>query len=236
MWGEKVIHVAAAIIYQSNKVLICQRAEGGSCPLLWEFPGGKLEPDETIEDCVARECKEELDIEIRPLTIYQQMSYQYPEREIYFTFFVAEIVSGEIKKNVHREIRWVAPSELEQYEFCPADVEIARKLAKANKIEYNKLVRDKIPEIIAQSEKHAICITLSDGDYLKNLDVKLIEEMKEYQESKSPEELADIIEVIYAIARARGTSVEELERICADKAKKRGGFQNRVFLKQVIED
>lgn len=115
-----MVHVSTAIIYQNNKFLICQRAEGGSCPLLWEFPGGKLEAGETLEDCVVRECNEELDIEIRPLTIYQQMIYQYPEKEIYFTFFVAEIVSGEIKKNVHKKVQWVTPSELEQYEFCPA--------------------------------------------------------------------------------------------------------------------
>jgi 8-oxo-dGTP diphosphatase len=125
-----MIQVTAAIIYHNDKILICQRAEGSSCSLLWEFPGGKLEPGEMLEECIVRECKEELDIDIRPLKIYQQMSYQYPEREIYFTFFIAEILGGQIKKNVHKDIKWVEPSELGQYEFCPADVEIVNKLSK----------------------------------------------------------------------------------------------------------
>lgn len=110
------------------------------------------------------------------------------------------------------------------------------KLSKAKALEYNKLVRDKIPEIILKSGKRAVCRTLSDEDYLKTLDEKLIEEMKEYQESKNPDELADLIEVIYAAAQARGTSIEGLEHFRANKAKDRGVFQNKVFLKQVIED
>ena len=120
--------------------------------------------------------------------------------------------------------------------FCPADVEIVKKLSKAKIVTYNKLVRDKIPEIIVQSGKQAIYKTLSDKDYLKMLDEKLIEEMSEYQESKSPEELADLIEVIYAATQARGTSIEDLERIRTNKAKARGGFESKILLKQVIED
>ena len=100
---------------------------------------------------------------------------------------------------------------------------------------YNKLVRDKIPDIIEKSGKKAITTVLNDEEYLTELDRKLNEERTEYQQDKSIEELADMLEVIYAITVARGYSVEELERIRAEKAEKRGEFNDRIFLKEVIE-
>lgn len=123
--------VAAAIIRKEGKILICQRGAGGSCAFLWEFPGGKLEPDETLEACVTRECKEELEIDILVRHIYEQTTYQYPEREIAFTFFEAKIAAGQLKMNVHNDMRWVLPSELENFEFCPADVEMIKKIGRA---------------------------------------------------------------------------------------------------------
>ena len=147
----KMIHVSAAIIIQNDKMLICQRAEGGSCSLLWEFPGGKQEPEESPEQCVIRECREELNIEITPLMVYREMSYRYPDREIAFAFFIAEIASGKIQKNVHQELRWVTPSELTQFDFCPADDALVKNLSRTKWIAYRKLVWDKIPEIITQA-------------------------------------------------------------------------------------
>ena len=94
---------------------------------------------------------------------------------------------------------------------------------------YNKLVRDKIPDIIEKSGKKAITTVLNDEEYLTELDRKLNEERTEYQQDKSIEELADMLEVIYAITVARGYSVEELERIRAEKAEKRGEFNDRIF-------
>ena len=94
---------------------------------------------------------------------------------------------------------------------------------------YNKLVRDKIPEIIKNSGKKAITTVLNEEEYLTELDRKLNEECAEYQQDKSIEELADMLEVIYAITVARGYSVEELERIRAEKAEKRGEFNDRIF-------
>lgn len=102
-------------------------------------------------------------------------------------------------------------------------------------ITYHKLVRDKIPEIIKQSGKQCVCSTLSENDYLLLLDQKLNEELQEYQESKSMEELADLLEVIHAVALARGSSIEEVEQIRIQKAEKRGGFEKRILLKSVIE-
>ena len=98
---------------------------------------------------------------------------------------------------------------------------------------HNKLVRDKIPDIIQESDKIPHCHILSDEEYLSELDRKLNEECAEYQADKSLEELADMLEVMYAIAEARGYSVEELQRVRAEKAEKRGGFKEKIYLESV---
>lgn len=103
------------------------------------------------------------------------------------------------------------------------------------KITYNKLVRDHIPEIIEASGKTCSVETLNDCDYLRALDAKLDEELAEYHEEQNIEELADLMEVIRAAAVARGYTVEDLERVRAEKAAKRGGFEKKLFLKEVIE-
>ena len=100
---------------------------------------------------------------------------------------------------------------------------------------FYKLVRDRIPEIIVADGKTCICKTLSDEDYLHLLDEKLNEELAEYQESKSLEELADLLEVIRAVVKARGWTLEELEELRADKAAKRGRFEKKLLLQEVIE-
>ena len=100
---------------------------------------------------------------------------------------------------------------------------------------FNKLVRDRIPEIIESSGKTCLTATLSDEAYIHMLDLKLNEELTEYQESKSMEELADLIEVIAAVAKARGCSWEELLRIRNQKRGKRGGFEKRILLMEVSD-
>lgn len=100
---------------------------------------------------------------------------------------------------------------------------------------FNKLVRDKIPSIIESDGKTCLSEILSDANYIRLLDEKLNEECAEYQESKSPEELADILEVVYAIAATQGLSIDELEQLRKDKADKRGGFEQKILLKEVIE-
>lgn len=100
---------------------------------------------------------------------------------------------------------------------------------------YSKLVRDRIPEIIAAGGKTCICEELSDGVYLDFLDKKLNEELAEYQESKSLEELADLLEVMQAVVKARGWSWEELEQVHKDKASERGRFEKKILLKEVYE-
>ena len=100
-------------------------------------------------------------------------------------------------------------------------------------ITYNKLVRDRIPEIIEKDGKTCETEVLSDDDYLVMLDAKLDEELAEYHQDKNIEELADLMEVIYAVAEARGHSIEQLESVRKEKAEKRGAFKEKVFLKTV---
>lgn len=100
---------------------------------------------------------------------------------------------------------------------------------------YHKLVRDRIPEIIEADGKICICETLSDSDYIDLLDQKLNEELAEYQESKSLEELADLLEVMQAVVKARGWTLEELEQLRSDKAARRGGFEKKILLKEILE-
>ena len=99
---------------------------------------------------------------------------------------------------------------------------------------YHKLVRDCIPDIIEADGKTCVCETLSDEDYIALLDQKLNEELAEYQESKSLEELADLLEVMQAVVKARDWTVEELEQVRAEKAAKRGGFEKKLLPKQVL--
>lgn len=101
---------------------------------------------------------------------------------------------------------------------------------------YNKLVRDHIPEIIEADGKTCVTEILSDKQYLEMLDAKLNEELAEYQESKSLEELADLLEVMRTVVKARSWTWEQLEHVRVDKAAKRGGFERKILLKEVREN
>ena len=103
-------------------------------------------------------------------------------------------------------------------------------------IQYNKLVRDRIPEIIESSGKTCTVEILSYEDYLRMIDAKLDEELAEYHKDQNIEELADLLEVIYAATKARGYSIEQLETVRSEKAAKRGAFDKKILLKEVIED
>lgn len=123
--------VAAAILRNvQGEILICKRGPGGSCAHLWEFPGGKQEAGETLEECLARECREELGVEILVRDLYSKTIYNYPERKIALYFYNSEIISGNIQRIVHEEILWARPGSLPDYPFCPADMEIIQKMAK----------------------------------------------------------------------------------------------------------
>lgn len=122
--------IAAAILRRNDKILICRRGSGGSCGYLWEFPGGKIEPGETGEDCAVRECREELGVEIQLQGLREETAYEYPDGPYGFAFYDGVIISGEPEKKVHLEIRWVSPEELTDFSFCPADRPMAERLSR----------------------------------------------------------------------------------------------------------
>ena len=115
--------VVAAVIKQDGKVLICRRPANKQCALLWEFPGGKPEKGETMEQALARECMEELAIEISVGRMLHQTVIETPGRMLRLNFFAAEITGGTLTRKEHAEIKWAAPEELAKYDFCPSDKE-----------------------------------------------------------------------------------------------------------------
>lgn len=125
-----MLKVAAAIIQdQKGQLLLCRRGAGGNCAFLWEFPGGKLEPGETPQQCVLRECQEELGLALALGPLVAHTTYAYPDKEIEFWFFAAHIATGTPQRRVHEALCWALPSQLKEYAFCPADQELVRRLA-----------------------------------------------------------------------------------------------------------
>lgn len=120
--------VVAALIWAGDKFMICQRPEYKARGLLWEFVGGKVEPGETKEQALIRECKEELDVTISVHEIYMEVTHEYPDLTVHLTLFQAEIAEGTPQKLEHNDIRWITVEEIPNYDFCPADDVILRKL------------------------------------------------------------------------------------------------------------
>ena len=122
--------VTAAIMKENGKYLICQRAADDECGLLWEFPGGKLEEGESLEECIIREIEEELELDIEPVDVFATSIYEFKNRKAVFTVFNAKIIGGTMKLNVHNDARWVSLKELGDYDFMPADIVFIEKLRK----------------------------------------------------------------------------------------------------------
>ena len=123
--------VVAALIWENDKFMICQRPENKARGLLWEFVGGKVEPCETKEQALIRECREELNILLSVGDVFMDVVHEYPDLTVHLTLFNATISEGEPQKLEHNDIQWITPSEIQNYEFCPADEEILFKLQKA---------------------------------------------------------------------------------------------------------
>ncbi len=120
--------VVAALIWREGKFLICRRPPHKARGDLYEFVGGKVEPGETGEQALARECREELDVEVRAASVFMELTHVYPDMTVDLTLYNAELISGTPKLLEHTDIRWIAPSEIPAYDFCPADAEILKKL------------------------------------------------------------------------------------------------------------
>ena len=126
----KAIEVVAALIWDGDKFLICQRPAHKARGLLWEFVGGKVEPGENKEAALIRECREELAITIAAGEPFMEVLHTYPDITVRLTLFHATIAAGVPQKLEHHDIRWITPAEIGQYDFCPADVEILERIRK----------------------------------------------------------------------------------------------------------
>ena len=122
--------VVAALIRDTDRVLICQRPAHKARGMLWEFVGGKVETGESREEALIRECREELAITISVGDIFTEVTHTYPDLTIHLTVFNAEITAGVPRKLEHNDLRWITADELDRYAFCPADQSIVEKLRK----------------------------------------------------------------------------------------------------------
>ena len=123
--------VVAALIWKGDKFMICQRPAHKARGLLWEFVGGKVEPGETKEQALIRECQEELAVTLSVGDVFTDVVHEYPDITVHLTLFNATIAKGILQKLEHNDIRWITPSEISNYEFCPADEGILKKIIEA---------------------------------------------------------------------------------------------------------
>ena len=129
--GETMVEVVAALIWDKDKFMICQRPAHKARALLWEFVGGKVEPGETKEQALIRECQEELAVTLSVGDEFMDVIHEYPDITVHLTLFNATIAEGVPQKLEHDDIRWIAPKEIPQFNFCPADEEIIKKIVDA---------------------------------------------------------------------------------------------------------
>lgn len=125
-----MVEVVAALIWDNDKFMICQRPAHKARALLWEFVGGKVEPGETKEQALIRECQEELAVTLSVSDVFMDVVHEYPDIIVHLTLFNATIAEGIPKKLEHNDIKWITVEEIPEYEFCPADTEILEKIAR----------------------------------------------------------------------------------------------------------
>ena len=120
--------VVAALIWDKEKFMICQRPAHKARGLLWEFVGGKVEPGETKEEALIRECREELAVTLSVGEVFMDVVHEYPDLTVHLTLFHATIAEGKPVMLEHNDIQWITPSAIPNYEFCPADEVILREI------------------------------------------------------------------------------------------------------------
>ena len=126
--GKKQIEVSAALIFHKGKLLITQRRAGAHLGGLWEFPGGKREPNETFEQCLVRELDEELGIEVEVGKLFEEISHAYAEKSVQLKFFVCKLISGKPQTLDCAAFKWVGKAELDDFDFPAADSRLLEKL------------------------------------------------------------------------------------------------------------
>ena len=124
----KITEVVAALIWQGETFMICQRPVHKARGLLWEFVGGKVEPGETKEQALIRECREELNILLTVEDVFMDVVHEYPDLTVHLTLYNATIAEGEPQKLEHNDIQWITPQEIPHYAFCPADEAILKEI------------------------------------------------------------------------------------------------------------
>ena len=120
--------VVAALIWEGDRFLACQRPAHKARGLLWEFVGGKVEPGETPEEALIRECREELDVTVAPRDVFMEVIHEYPDLTVRLILFNAVIAEGEPRLLEHHALRWITTDQIDELRFCPADEEILKKL------------------------------------------------------------------------------------------------------------
>lgn len=120
--------VVAALIWDGSRFMICQRPAHKARGLLWEFVGGKVEPGETKPQALIRECREELGITVSPHALFMELDHVYPDLTIHLSLYHCSIAAGIPQLLEHNDLRWITPSEIPQYDFCPADAEILERI------------------------------------------------------------------------------------------------------------
>ena len=120
--------VVAALIWQGERFLICQRPAHKKRGLLWEFVGGKTESGETRESALKRECMEELAISVEVGDVFMEVDHVYPDLTVHLTLFNTQIIEGEIQLLEHNDAKWITVDEIDEFDFCPADEEILERL------------------------------------------------------------------------------------------------------------
>ena len=133
MENRKVTEVVAALIWQDDKFMICQRPAHKARGLLWEFVGGKVDPGESKQQALIRECREELAVEVSVGDVFMEVLHEYPDLLVRLTLFNSAIVSGEPQMLEHNDIRWIKVEQIPDFAFCPADVDILKKLMEGKK-------------------------------------------------------------------------------------------------------
>jgi mutator protein MutT len=128
-----VVEVVAALIWQGDRFMACQRPAHKARGLLWEFVGGKVEPGESKQQALIRECREELAVDLRVGKVFMDVVHAYPDIKVHLTLFEAAIAQGQPQKLEHNDIRWIRPMDIPDYEFCPADEEILKKIIKVDR-------------------------------------------------------------------------------------------------------
>lgn len=120
--------VVAALIWEGDRFLACQRPAHKARGLLWEFVGGKVEPGETPREALIRECREELDVTVEPQDVFLTVIHEYPDLTVRLILYNAVIAEGTPKLLEHNDLRWITPAEIPQFDFCPADADILKHI------------------------------------------------------------------------------------------------------------